>query len=84
MNLQAHDLEAIAERHCITLANLWERQTGGPTWIWVRSPQLAMYEPWSKASVMRVNLVGQSTRVFPKGYVRLWHKQHIMQQAWAF
>jgi hypothetical protein len=34
MNLQAHDLEAIAERRCVTLANLWERNPEGPTWIW--------------------------------------------------
>jgi hypothetical protein len=34
-----------------TPVDLWERQTGGPTWIWVGPPQLAMYKPWSKTSV---------------------------------
>jgi hypothetical protein len=51
MNLQAHDLEATTKRRFGALANLWERQPEGSTWIWVRSPQLATYEPWSKASV---------------------------------
>jgi hypothetical protein len=62
MNLQAQDSEAIAERRCVTLANLWERQPEDPTWIWVQSPQLATYEPWSKASIDESYLVGQTKR----------------------
>jgi hypothetical protein len=32
-NLQTNDFEATAKRRCVTLANLWERQPGGPTCI---------------------------------------------------
>jgi hypothetical protein len=48
MTLQENNFEATAERRCVTLAKLWERQPGGPTWIWLWALQLGSEQLWPK------------------------------------